>query len=396
MTLEQTYSTEVNSAATEAPALQMADAPAAEETQEQYFCAMPTVTERTFSPDVNPDRLELLLVQIKKWVNGTVLRYYFFDQSTDGRNVLLPNGTTEWRPWATSEAEKAVVREAFQLWKDVGIGISFKEVDTRDEAEIRIGFEREDGAWSYIGRDIIDIVPSRDARTMNFGWDLTRSAREMDTAVHEIGHTIGFPHEHQNPNAGIVWDEEAVYADLAAPPNRWKREKTFYNILRKLNVSEVRGSDWDPDSIMHYPFKAGLIKQPDRYRTTALQPAGGLSARDKAWIKTFYPPQDDASNPELKIAESFKLALAPSEQRNFVIHPTASRDYNIQTFGTSDTVMVLFEEVNGELRYLAGDDDSGEDRNAYIKVKLMSGRHYVLRVRLYYADRSSETAVMLW
>ena len=31
---------------------------------------------------------------------------------------------------------------------------------------------------------------------MNFGWDLTQPG-EIDTALHEIGHTIGFPHEHQ-------------------------------------------------------------------------------------------------------------------------------------------------------------------------------------------------------
>ena len=54
---------------------------------------------------------------------------------------------------------------------------------------------------------------------MNFGWDLTQPG-EIDTAIHEIGHTLGFPHEHQNPHAGIVWDEEAVYAALAQPPNQ--------------------------------------------------------------------------------------------------------------------------------------------------------------------------------
>jgi len=39
----------------------------------------------------------------------------------------------------------------------------------------------------------------------------------LDTAVHEIGHSLGFPHEYQNPKAGIVWNEEAVYAALGQP-----------------------------------------------------------------------------------------------------------------------------------------------------------------------------------
>ena len=58
--------------------------------------------------------------------------------------------------------------------------------------------------------------------------------------------------------------------------------------------------------------------------------------------------------------------------------------------------MVLFEEVDGELRHLAADDDSGEDRNAQITVKLFAGRRYVLRIRLYYKTGSGETAVMLF
>lgn len=166
---------------------------------EYAYCELPLVPERVFEPDVTPDRAELIRVTGKKWVNGTVLHYYFFDGS---------------------EEERGVGREAFDAWKDLDIGLRFEEVESRDEAEVRIGFKRGDGSWSLVGRDVIDFVPEPDKRTMNFGWDLTRDPREIDTAVHEIGHTVGFPHEHQNPNAGIVWDEEAVYAACTKPPNR--------------------------------------------------------------------------------------------------------------------------------------------------------------------------------
>jgi hypothetical protein len=90
------------------------------------------------------------------------------------------------------------------------------------------------------------------------------------------------------------------------------------------------------------------------------------------------------------------LNIGPGGQSNFVIRPAATRKYEIRTFGASDTVMVLFEDDNGELRYLAGDDDSGEDYNASLQVKLLKGRRYVLRVRLYYEDRAGETALMMW
>jgi hypothetical protein len=58
--------------------------------------------------------------------------------------------------------------------------------------------------------------------------------------------------------------------------------------------------------------------------------------------------------------------------------------------------MVLFEKIEGELRYQTGDDDSGAARNASIQVKLFQGREYVLRVRLYYSGGAGKTAVMMW
>jgi hypothetical protein len=79
-----------------------------------------------------------------------------------------------------------------------------------------------------------------------------------------------------------------------------------------------------------------------------------------------------------------------------VLRPTATRQYTLQTFGASDTVMVLFERADGQLRYQAGDDDSGEDRNATLQLKLFQGREYVVRVRLYFSQGSGETAVMMW
>jgi hypothetical protein len=158
----------------------------------------------------------------------------------------------------------------------------------------------------------------------------------------------------------------------------------------------VQGSNWDPDSIMHYPFPAGLILQPEQFRTQPLRPAGGLSARDLSWVRAFYPAEDTQELPELLPFQSRELAILPGQQRDFVLRPAATREYTLQTFGASDTVMVLFERADGQLRYQAGDDDSGEDRNATLQLKLFQGREYVLRVRLYFSQGSGETAVMMW
>jgi hypothetical protein len=347
-------------------------------TEAKNYCTMPKVPPRMIAAGVSADRARLIRLMGKKWVNGTKLRYYFL----------------EGAPYATGDDQKEIVRQGFEIWKDIGIGIKFEEVHSIGEAEIRIGFLQGDGSWSYLGRDVID-VPRQGERTMNFGWDLRADPRGVDVPVHEIGHTLGFPHEHQNPFAGIEWNEEAVYQYFSGSPNHWDRETTFFNILRKLETGEVAGTQWDPNSIMHYDFTAGLINRPEQYRS-GIRPAGGLSPSDIQQARLFYPPQEEVGFPELKPAHSVVLALAPAEQKNFVILPTATRDYQIQTFGKSDTVMVLFEDINGDLKYVDGDDDSGTDLNASLKIRLYKGRRYVLRIRLYSNFSASETSVMLW
>jgi len=346
-------------------------------------CTLPNVPERSFDSTVNPFRARLIRQNDKKWVNGTVLHFYFFDSSDDG-----PGGR-----WRGAPDQQDVVRQAFEEWKDLGIGLELEEVTSREEAEIRIGFDHRDGSWSYVGRDVIDHGADPDKRTMNFGWDLT-TPYGWDTALHEIGHTLGFPHEHQNPLAGITWDEPRVYDYFRGPPNNWDDNTIEWNILRKLPEGAISGSDWDPNSIMHYSFEEGLIERPEKYQS-GLEPAPGLSKVDKREIKSFYPGRRKKER-QLDPFESHHLRLQPGQQVDFKISPAFTRTYVVQTFGTSDSVLVLFDNTDGASRYVAGDDDSGKDSNARIETKLFRGREYVLRLRMFYSDMGGQIAVMLW
>lgn len=333
-------------------------------------CNVKPRTVRALPPGLPANRLQLIRMLASKWVNGTVLHYFFV---------------------GGPEPQRQAVRDAFAEWKGLPIGLEFVEVSDRSEAEVRIGFDQADGSWSYVGRDILGIGASE--LTMNFGWDLTDDYGHT-TALHEIGHTLGLPHEHQNPFAGITWDENKVYAYFTGTPNNWSRDETFQNVLRKIDPTEVEGSNWDPDSVMEYWFPGGLIVEPAKYQN-GLNPAGGLSAIDRTWIKGFYP-ELKAAMPKLEPYQSKPLSLDPGEQADFRIEPTASRNYQFATFGTADAVLVLFEDVNGELRYLAGDDDSGQERNTSISTKLFQGRKYVARVRLYWSGGSGQAAIMYW
>lgn len=349
------------------------------ESKDIGVCNLPIIEERKLPENLQINRESLIRYNEKKWVNNTVLHYYFIDNPSS---------------WKGSERQLKAVHNAFNTWKDLNIGLVFKEVSNPALAEIRIGFERG-SSWSYVGRDAIDLVADSGDRTMNFGWDLT-TPYGKDTALHEIGHALGFPHEHQNPNSGIIWNEQKVYEYFAGPPNNWSREKAHYNVMRKILPSVIKGSKWDRDSIMHYQFKAGLIAKPKIYQTTDLIPNAGLSEVDITEARKFYPGKEKKDLPELEPFHSKICELKESEQKDFVIKSTDTRNYTIQTFGNLDTVIVLFEDYNGTPQYVAGDDDSGYARNSKLSVRLLNGRTYFLRIRLYYASDLGKGAVMLW
>jgi len=283
------------------------------------------------------------------------------------------------------------IRGAFAKWKAIGIGLEFREVNQLSEAEVRIGYSTADGSSaSAVGRDVLR-VPLSEPTTV-YGWDLT-STYGRGTALHEIGHVLGMEHEHQNPNAGIKWHEQAVYDALAKPPNNWDRATTYHNILEKLSLQQVQGSTWDPDSIMEYEFEPGLIDEPDEYDRNGLTPPMTLSKSDTEWALKWYP-RLTATLPTLQPFQAVTVDIAAGQQVDFAIRPSASRKYTISTKGASDTLLALFEDINGESRYLSADDDSGEDWNASITYKLFQGRSYIVRLRLYYPGQSGKTSLM--
>ena len=342
------------------------------------FCRNPPRPVPNLSPHVmaNAVRAAAIIRTRLKWVNGTVLHYAFFGGSSH---------------YAVPRKQADAIRSAFAKWKGVGIGLEFQEVAQLSEAEVRIGYSSADEvSESAVGREVLS-VPLNEPTTV-YGWDLT-TPYGSGTALHELGHVLGMEHEHQNPFAGIKWHEQAVYDALAEPPNRWDRATTYHNILQKLSQQQVQGSTWDPDSIMEYEFESGLIDEPETYDINGLTPPGTLSKADKAWARQWYPPLK-ATLTKLQPFQAVAADLAAGQQIDFAIKPTESRKYTIETKGASDTLLTLFEAIDGEPRFLAGDDDSGEDRNASVTYKLFKGRSYIVRLRLYYPGQSGKTSVM--
>lgn len=177
---------------------------------------------------------------------------------------------------------------------EANANLKFSYVATAGESDIRISFNAGSGAWSYIGTDALGI-PKNQA-TMNLGFD------QGGTYVHEFLHAIGAVHEHQHPEAGIVWNEPVVYADYAGEPNFWDREKTKHNVIDRYSRTVTQFSAFDPKSVMLYPVDA-------RHTLNGFS-AGwnvAMSQTDREWLAKTYPKADGPVTPPVGITSVLSI-----------------------------------------------------------------------------------------
>jgi hypothetical protein len=300
-----------------------------------------------------PDgRLEAIAIKNKPWMTGSTLHVRFME------------GTAR---------EQATAKEQASWWMKVA-NIRFV-FDNAPNPEIRIKFDENDGAWSYIGTDCRNIPA--DQPTMNLGF------LDGGTAAHEFGHSIGLAHEHQNPSGGIEWNEEVVISELAKPPNMWDEATTRHNVLDKYSADQILGTKFDPDSIMLYFFPASWTKNGIGTKQNDV-----LSTMDKEFVAgaKMYPKTKPGIPDAVKLTVNAKSRTKGSigkygEEDLYTFIAESEGRYVIDTQGMTDTVMKLFGPDN-ETAFIAEDDDSGIGANARISAELIPGTYYV-QVRHY-------------
>lgn len=293
-------------------------------------------------------RARALVEYRKLWINGSTLR-------------------VQWR--GGSAAQRASAREQALRWTEhANLRFVF---DAGPEAEIRVAFDETDGAWSYVGTDARSIPASMP--TLNLGFE------DGGTACHEFGHAIGMGHEHQSPFGGLLWNEARVIAELGGSPNFWTEAEVRSNVLEKYAVDQIRGTEFDPESIMLYAFPASWTL--DGYAT---HENADLSAQDCAFIASAaaYPGRTGVTTPapnwtELPIDKGSVMARLgqPGEEDLFSFLIEKAGRYAVRTSGSEDVVMKLYGP-NEVTRFIAEDDDSGYGYNALIRRSLSVGRYF--------------------
>lgn len=280
----------------------------------------------------------------KMWINGSTLKVRFMEGSEQQINTA---------------------KEQAQWWTDHA-NLNFEFTDDLD-AEIRVSFDPNDGAWSYLGTDAMDIPTNQP--TMNLGF------LDGGTAAHEFGHAIGLAHEHQNPDGGIQWNEAVVIRDLGGPPNNWSEAQVRHNVLNKYNADQIRGTQFDPDSIMLYFFPDSWVINGSGTKANEV-----LSGMDKAFIaseKAYPGRQSDIIELSETDNQATKASIGEAgEEDVFKFAVTNAGRRVIETGGQTDVVMKLFGP-DSQTRLIAEDDDGGRGLNSRIVVNLVPGEYYV-------------------
>lgn len=243
--------------------------------------------------------------------------------------------------------------------------------------QIRVGL-RPGPAYSMLGRECEQVSPKR--RTMNLGnlTTMTDWTELRRIVLHEFGHALGLIHEHQQPAAGIRWDEERVYALFGVEPFAWSRELVKKNILDRYAVDTTQFSEFDPHSIMLYPIPIDATL--DGFSSAWNDE---LSSCDKAYVEELYPPDGDGTQTLVGDGTLIDVSFdRDTPTRRFALVVDRPGRFEVQTEGSLDTLLDIRREGAADV-IRENDESDAPGNNARLDVELLPGR-YVVRVWLYY------------
>jgi hypothetical protein len=155
----------------------------------------------------------------------------------------------------------------------------FKFTDSPN-GDIRITADAKTGAgWSNVGTGAKKVPLSEPTMGINF----TRSPDSVAATIqHEFGHALGLKHEHQHPDRTLDLNRQNIYDEYASRGE--PVYKALNDILRPFLRKQVRTSNYDDKSIMHYGIRASQLNSgnpiPRNFK---------LSEGDKSFVQSLYP-----------------------------------------------------------------------------------------------------------
>lgn len=217
----------------------------------------------TENPENSKDQGEISMLGMgnynKFWKPGRTLKICFLEPVTSSYRLAFARTITKWADHA-----------------------NLKFTIVEGDADIRITTNTEDNK-SVTGTDALTIDKS--LPTMH----ITSTLDDEDfqqTVLHEMGHAIGYMHEHLHRDANIPWNREKVY-DYYLENYQGDKQRVDDKVLTPYS-GVVVDTAYDKNSIMHYEI--------DKELTDGVWEVGlntELSERDKKMARRMYPVAPD-------------------------------------------------------------------------------------------------------
>lgn len=280
-------------------------------------------------------RLRAAFITKKLWPKGSKIRIGFLDTGKQITKTpieeLKANGDSKIDPlqnevgqMSVQQMIRKIVRERIQPL--VNLDIDF--VDDPRQANVRISFDPNGGAWSLVGTDHLN---QKSGATMNLGWF------DVATTIHEFGHMLGMIHEHQNPKGEkIKWNDSKVF-EWAKSTQGWSEKTAEQNIINHYNIDTINGSSFDPESIMLYFFPASLTTN-----GVGTHQNMRLSGLDVMWIHSMYPSEHKITPQEFYqqiYGESIQSSIEKSRQEATLFNK--GFDFNWKSIGIGFLIILM-------------------------------------------------------
>lgn len=191
------------------------------------------------------------------WDNGSTLRVFLNSDNQDHKNYFMQLMQTHYEPEAN---------------------LHFEETTNFNSADIQVNFTNDGVSWSKIGTT--SKLQTYVHTPTSIDYSMQIGEVEQDTILHEIGHALGWFHEHTHPDKPWRFHKEIVISELKAVG--WTEEEVQTNVLTERKNNDE--TPYDEYSIMHYYLPSHWTIPNMQFSVNTV-----LSAQDKYSLHLTYP-----------------------------------------------------------------------------------------------------------